>query len=321
MVTRSPPSESVPDFTPVPRKCERHDGWTAERQRGFIAALAELGSVSGACRRVAMASYGAYALRRAEGAESFRRAWKQALDMGAQRLADIAMERAIEGVSVPIMYHGEQVAERRHYNDRLLTFMLRHHQPETYGDNGALRPGRRSARLDEVEAEDDHAGYVEAIGGIARKMIMCRRLLLAALCDHPDKRAAWEVLVGPADWDKARRLERQDDEPFAADPARPEDGLPNLRGADMVLTAEAGLLGEYCGGPDKLAEIRDTLDRLRAQGATGVEAEPEPDAAAPAQAELPPEERAAIDARRARLIAEGWTEDAHGNLWSPDPSA
>ncbi|MEO1167746.1 MAG: hypothetical protein AAFW97_03440 [Pseudomonadota bacterium] len=24
------------DFTPVPRKTNRHDGWTAERQRGFI---------------------------------------------------------------------------------------------------------------------------------------------------------------------------------------------------------------------------------------------------------------------------------------------
>ena len=124
MVQRSLPSEAVPDFTPVPRKYDRHDGWTPERQRGFIAALAELGSVSGACKRVAMATFGAYALRRAEGAESFRSAWKQALDMGAQRLADIAMERAIEGVPVPIMYHGEQVGERRHYNDRLLTFML-----------------------------------------------------------------------------------------------------------------------------------------------------------------------------------------------------
>ena len=151
MVRRSPPIESVPDFTPVPRKCDRHDGWTPERQRGFIAALAELGSVSGACRRVAMAVFGAYALRRAEGAESFRAAWKKALDMGVQRLADIAVERAIEGVPVPIMYHGEQVGERRHYNDRLLTFMLQHHQPQTYGAYGSLRPGIRSARFDDLE--------------------------------------------------------------------------------------------------------------------------------------------------------------------------
>ena len=29
------------DFTPVPRKCKRRDGWSAERQRGFIAALGQ----------------------------------------------------------------------------------------------------------------------------------------------------------------------------------------------------------------------------------------------------------------------------------------
>jgi hypothetical protein len=34
----------IPDFAPVPRKY-RFDGWTAERQRAFIAALAETGSV------------------------------------------------------------------------------------------------------------------------------------------------------------------------------------------------------------------------------------------------------------------------------------
>jgi hypothetical protein len=34
----------LPNFTPVPRKY-RHDGWTAERQRAFIAGLAETGSV------------------------------------------------------------------------------------------------------------------------------------------------------------------------------------------------------------------------------------------------------------------------------------
>ena len=32
------------DFTPVPRKTKRSDGWTAERQRAFIAALSATGS-------------------------------------------------------------------------------------------------------------------------------------------------------------------------------------------------------------------------------------------------------------------------------------
>lgn len=35
----------LPEFTPVPRK-PRHDGWTPERQKAFIEALADTGSVS-----------------------------------------------------------------------------------------------------------------------------------------------------------------------------------------------------------------------------------------------------------------------------------
>ena len=45
--TPTPPAERppLPPFTPVPRK-PRHDGWTPERQRAFIEALADTGSVT-----------------------------------------------------------------------------------------------------------------------------------------------------------------------------------------------------------------------------------------------------------------------------------
>ena len=54
----------LPDFTPVPRKY-RHDGWTPERQRAFIAALADTGSVRRAAAMVNMAQTNCYTLRRA----------------------------------------------------------------------------------------------------------------------------------------------------------------------------------------------------------------------------------------------------------------
>jgi len=38
------PRRTLPAFTPVPRLCERHDGWTPERQSGFIEAPADTGS-------------------------------------------------------------------------------------------------------------------------------------------------------------------------------------------------------------------------------------------------------------------------------------
>ena len=186
MVKRSPPIESVPDFTPVPRKCDRHDGWTPERQRGFIAALAELGSVSGACRRRGDGVFGRLCPAPRRGRGKLRAAWKQALDMGVQRLADIAVERAIEGVPVPIMYHGEQVGERRHYNDRLLTFMLQHHQPQTYGAYGSLRPGIRSARFDDLENEDESANSRGHGADLQQRAVTrSRRMLLSLLADDP----------------------------------------------------------------------------------------------------------------------------------------
>lgn len=46
MQNRTPVARSdrpdLPDFAPVPRKY-RHDGWTPERQKAFIEALADTG--------------------------------------------------------------------------------------------------------------------------------------------------------------------------------------------------------------------------------------------------------------------------------------
>src|SRR5689334_9510934 len=56
-------SADLTDFDPAPVK-PRHDGWTAERQRAFIAALAEQGCVSDACRAVGVSPRSAYRLRR-----------------------------------------------------------------------------------------------------------------------------------------------------------------------------------------------------------------------------------------------------------------
>ena len=130
------------DFEPVPRNY-RHDGWTAERQRAFIAALAETGSVKAAAKRINMSAEGAYYLRRQPGADSFRAAWSAALDHGVQRLTDLAIDRPIEGVPVPIFWRGEQVGEKRTYNERLMMFILRHHMPDRYGSAG-LRQGTKS---------------------------------------------------------------------------------------------------------------------------------------------------------------------------------
>ena len=67
------PATRLPAFTPVPRKCQRHDGWTPERQRAFIERLADYGSVRAAANAVGMTPESAYQLRRQPGAEPFAR--------------------------------------------------------------------------------------------------------------------------------------------------------------------------------------------------------------------------------------------------------
>ncbi|MGQ0588597.1 MAG: hypothetical protein ACT4N8_03560 [Sphingosinicella sp.] len=68
-------------FEPVVRKCKRRDGWTVERQRGFIAALARIGNVDFAAHEVGRTSAGAWKLRSDAGGTSFAAAWDGAIDL------------------------------------------------------------------------------------------------------------------------------------------------------------------------------------------------------------------------------------------------
>jgi hypothetical protein len=73
-------------FTPVPLKA-RHDGWTPQRQRRFIEALAATKSISKACAAVGMSRMSAYKLRDHPDASELRAAWSSALrpDWGRPR--------------------------------------------------------------------------------------------------------------------------------------------------------------------------------------------------------------------------------------------
>jgi hypothetical protein len=142
-------------FAPVPRLKKRHDGWTAERQRAFIAALADTGSVTRAAGIVNMAQTNCYTLRRAPGAESFAAAWDAALDFGLARLKDIAFERAINGQLVPRFAGGKLVGFQRKRNDALLMFCLRHYGRDASGQRRTVDQfrARATARGDGAEVE------------------------------------------------------------------------------------------------------------------------------------------------------------------------
>ena len=120
------------DFDTVELR-HRHDGWKPQRQVDFIRALAECGCVESACKRVGISTSAAYALRARTDAQSFRFAWDAALDQAIQRLSDAAFSRAIHGVATPIFYKGEQIGERRRYDEKLTMFLLRYRDPVRYG--------------------------------------------------------------------------------------------------------------------------------------------------------------------------------------------
>ena len=115
------PRTTLPAFAPVPRKCQRYDGWTPERQQAFIEALADYGSIRAAANSVGMTPESAYLLRRHPEAGTFRKAWEAALDIGMQRVEDVAMDRALNGVQEPVYSYGKIVGTRTIYNCLLYT--------------------------------------------------------------------------------------------------------------------------------------------------------------------------------------------------------
>lgn len=220
---------AIPDvlnFEPVPRRAQVNS-WSAEHQRAFIAALAITGSAKKAAATIGRHAFGADQLRKARGGKGFAEAWDAALD--------VARERELARVY-------ENLSELR------------------ASDEAANARG--SDAQDGFEGHDPEVSeneYRDCQARIGEKLMRGRRLLLAEISEDPGKRAAWELLAGPVDWDKAKALQPQDDEPH---------GLPNMRRPDMLLMAEAGYLGELTGGRDRKDELAGALLAGSSSGAS-----------------------------------------------------
>ncbi len=208
--TRLPvPAGELPAFTPVPRQCNRHDGWTPQRQRDFIEALADTGSVDAACKAVNMSTVGAYHLRRQSGGASFRAAWERALQLGVSRVEDVVMDRALNGVEEPLYSYGKLIGTRRRYNDRLLMFILRNRAPDRFADGRPkalnaidlmeLERHKKQWRK-EWEAEQKPVSTAEVRASIDRKIEEVRRQVEAEEAAawarlSEETRAAWAAFV------------------------------------------------------------------------------------------------------------------------------
>jgi len=134
----------------------RHDGFTPERQAAFLDALAATGSVSAAAQAVGLSRTAIYNLRNREdeAGAAFRAAWDARLRQAVAVLSETAFDRAINGVEEPVFHKGEQVGTRIRHNDRLLMFLLKSLDPETYAARPATpayqRPHPSGSRLRET---------------------------------------------------------------------------------------------------------------------------------------------------------------------------
>lgn len=114
---------AVPAFAPVEVN-PRIDGWTPERQRDFVEALADTGVVRDAAARVGMSEQSFARLRRRPGSAPFVAACEAAITIATRRLRSVAFDRAINGYTRQIFYHGELKGEERVYDPRLLILLL-----------------------------------------------------------------------------------------------------------------------------------------------------------------------------------------------------
>ena len=104
MEQSAPPARLLADtclaFTPVEQQRHRADGWTPETQTKFTRALAAMGSVGKAARAVGMGRASACRLRERATASSFAAAWDRAISMGRTHQYSVAMDRALNGVTI-----------------------------------------------------------------------------------------------------------------------------------------------------------------------------------------------------------------------------
>ncbi|MDN3645082.1 hypothetical protein QWY75_02540 [Pontixanthobacter aestiaquae] len=95
-----------------------HTIFTPQAQGAFLASLAYRGNVRLACRAASVSAQTVYRARRRSA--GFARAWDAALASARVVAEDALADRALDGWEEPVFYHGEEIARRRRYSDRLL---------------------------------------------------------------------------------------------------------------------------------------------------------------------------------------------------------
>lgn len=102
----------------------RHDSWPLDLQAAFLRALSATHSVSEAAKSVGRSRQSAYRLRSRLKGQPFDLAWEVAFHHSYDVLAHAALDRALNGVEVPVYYKGELVDTYRRFDERLTVALL-----------------------------------------------------------------------------------------------------------------------------------------------------------------------------------------------------
>lgn len=115
-------------FTPEPSR--KTGGWSAQRQKLFIEALAETGSVHLSAKAAGLSARSAYGLRVRSSA--FAAAWDAAQQLAVGRLSALAFDRAIHGRVEQVYQDGDLIGEKRVPSERLLMWLLARLDPRRF---------------------------------------------------------------------------------------------------------------------------------------------------------------------------------------------
>ncbi|HEY0959517.1 MAG TPA: hypothetical protein VGE05_09620 [Novosphingobium sp.] len=137
-------AETGADWTPPPGWHRNH--WTPALKARFLDHLSHSGNVRAACAEVGFSPEAAYRLRRRD--PLFAASWAAALVLGREASEQVLADRALNGVTEPIFYRGEQVGERVRFDNRLLLAHLA--RLDRLADD--TRAGRHARRFDELLA-------------------------------------------------------------------------------------------------------------------------------------------------------------------------
>jgi hypothetical protein len=118
---RAVPATPASGTSPKP---PRADSWPLDLQAAFLRALSATHSVSEAAKSVGRSRQSAYRLRSRLKGQPFDLAWEVAFHHSYDVLAHAALDRALNGVEVPVYYKGELVDTYRRFDERLTVALL-----------------------------------------------------------------------------------------------------------------------------------------------------------------------------------------------------